>query len=135
MVIGMADGLGLQLGGTLQLSRPRLVLEGSVIKKFGPWSELTSDVGVGYRGNRSVVGAGHRWRLDFDRDQVTTRNVYTHFTLELPGARFLWQTWSSWMGLEFTPVEWQRERDTWEWDPSLAVRFQIRLPREHWIRQ
>jgi hypothetical protein len=134
IVIGMADGFGLQLGGTLQLSR--FVLEGSFIKKAGSArGELTSDVGLGYRGTRGVVGAGHRWRHDFDLDQVTTRNLYTHFTLELPGVRFLKHTWSSWMGLEFTPVEWQRERDRWEWDPSFAVRFQIRLPREHWLGQ
>jgi hypothetical protein len=134
VIIGLADGVGAQVGGTLQVSH--FVLEASVIKKAKTSrSQLTSDVGVGYRGNRGVFGAGHRWRHDFDLDHVTSRNVYTHFTLELPGVRFLDQTWSSWMGLEFTPVEWQRDRDTWEWDPSVAVRFQIRLPRERWVGQ
>jgi hypothetical protein len=85
LVIGLADGLGAQFGGTVQVSR--LVLEGSVIKKAGSsQSELTSDVGLGYHGNRSIVGGGHRWRHDFELDQVTRRNMYPHFTLELPAS-------------------------------------------------
>ena len=134
MVVGLADGLGAQIGGTLQLSH--FAFDASIIKKArASLSELTTDVGLGYRGNRSVVGAGHRWRHDFDRDVVASRSVYTHFTLELPGVRFLKQTWSSWMGIEFTPAEWRRESNSWERDANVAVRLQLKLPRESWLSQ
>jgi hypothetical protein len=76
-----------------------------------------------------IKALAHRHRLFYvTLDQLPNRSVQTQVRCT-SSEHFQ----SSWMGTEFTPIEWRRDPDSWEWQPNVAVRFQIRLPRERWL--
>ena len=129
--IGLADGLGGQVGGSLSIKR--LSFETSIIKSAGSHdARFTMDYAIGVRSKRGLAGIGVRERHEV-ADDVPFMIGYFHYTLELPGVRLLGKTWSSWMGLEVRPLAKSRADRTWAGQFDLGVRLQIRLPRERWF--
>lgn len=129
-VLGMADGIGLQIGGAL--SAKRVALQSSVIFPAARISDPTYDIELGYRGVRTITGLGYRSRQGTKTDEAE-KLAYFHCSLELPGLRLFKNTWSTWLGLDLSPVAKKTGSSAWTGHFDLAVRLQLRLPRERWI--
>jgi hypothetical protein len=130
--IGYVDW-GVQLGGGLRLKK--VMLETSVIKPVTSRRSLSWDVDLGFRENRAVYGAGYRWRYDFDLGAQSSETAFIYYSLELPGAKVFGTTWSSWLGAEARGFGRLGPDSPWRFRPSVALRLQLRLPRERWSDQ
>jgi hypothetical protein len=130
--MGLGDW-GAQFGAGLQLKT--LMLEASVIKPVTSLRTLSWDVGFGIRENRAVYGAGYRWRYDFEERATASETPFIYYSLELPGAKLLGKTWSSWLGLEGRAWGTTSGSPTRSFQPSVALRLQLRVPRESWLDQ
>lgn len=111
------------------------MLETSVIKPVTTLRTLSWDVGFGVRENRAVYGGGYRWRYDFDLSTVASETPFIYYSLELPGAKVSGKTWSSWLGLEGRAWGRTAVNRTRTFEPSVALRLQLRVPRERWLDQ
>jgi hypothetical protein len=131
-VVGLADGIGAQFGGSFWVKR--LGVQSSVIFPAATDRDPTYDVELGYRGNRGIGGVGYRRRRGTEIDEAE-KIGYVHYTLELPGLRLLGNTWSTWLGLEFSPIATMTGSDAWTGQFDFSLRLQIRLPRERWFNR
>jgi hypothetical protein len=126
-LVGLGDGLGLEVGAAAWVKR--IGLAGGVIPVSVGESTWKATGELAFRGNRGINGVGYRYRAGLKEIGGPEHVLYTHMSLELPGVQ-LGTIWSGWIGLEVQPLTRDARTHSWKWGRGLALRLQLRTPRD-----